>query len=474
MRLTSVAQMALPRGSLRSYEIGVGPVCGASLPVSFDQGRHVGRGSRPGSWMAVAVRLRAPLPDQRLEAAWLAVIARHATLRTVFSPAQGGGDGVGVRLHEVGIGPGRWVEHEVPGGRSTREVLRDVLDAGCSPYQAPSYRLVVVTPDASTETIDATRDASPDASPDASADASPDASPDAASYAVPDHRPAVVIASDHAHVDMWSLLVLVRDLVTCLEDLAAGRDPGDDLPPAPAFAEHTALLEAMPPTPALVRRRWTEILRDSGDIMPTFPLPLGDLSAPHPEVVVVRDVLDTEQVARLEIWGREHRVRLLAMAAAVMTRVTMAQAGEPLRIVFPVHSRFDPQWHGAVGWFITNSVLECTDDDPIACATSVAEAIELGSHPLAPVMAPYGGMPERPGMFALSWLDKRRMPVSVAADLELHYVSAVIRTDGVMVWFVVNETGLHLRCRYPDTPQAHASVGSWLEAVVDGLRVTAG
>lgn len=88
-------------------------------------------------------------------------------------------------------------------------------------------------------------------------------------------------------------------------------------------------------------------------------------------------------------------------------------------------------------------------------------------------MAPYGGMPERPGMFALSWLDKWRMPVTVSSDLELQYVGAVIRTDGVMVWFVANETGLHLRCRYPGTPPAHASVGVWLDAVGDGLRAAA-
>ena len=59
-------------------------------------------------------------------------------------------------------------------------------------------------------------------------------------------------------------------------------------------------------------------------------------------------------------------------------------------------------------------------------------------------------------------VDSRR----VQAEL----VSARIRTDNVMVWFVSDGTGLHLRCRYPDTDTARASVGTWLDAVVAGVR----
>ena len=85
-------------------------------------------------------------------------------------------------------------------------------------------------------------------------------------------------------------------------------------------------------------------------------------------------------------------------------------------------------------------------------------------------MEPYGGMPSSPGMFAVSWLDGRRVPVPVAPELEVQHVSAVTRTDGVMIWFLVNASGLHLRCRYPDTAQARRSVGGWLDALQDGLR----
>ena len=51
----------------------------------------------------------------------------------------------------------------------------------------------------------------------------------------------------------------------------------------------------------------------------------------------------------------------------------------------------------------------------------------------------------------------------------MQYVSAVIHDDGVMVWFIVNDTGLHLRARYPNTAAARAHVVPWLDAVERGL-----
>ena len=78
-------------------------------------------------------------------------------------------------------------------------------------------------------------------------------------------------------------------------------------------------------------------------------------------------------------------------------------------------------------------------------------------------------MPAGPGMFAISWLDTRRLP-PVEATLGIQYVSAVIETDGVMIWFIVNDDGLHLRCRYPDTPEARSNVTAWLDRVEAALR----
>lgn len=419
MRLTHVAHLRLPFGRVMGYDLAVGAT-GDRLPVSFDQARHVGQGDRPGSWMAITVRL----PDvdlDRLAEAWLAVVQRHGTLRTVFSLDDDGA----VALHEVEVGPGTWREHPMGPGTRLSDAIRGVLDEHCRPLSRPSHRLCVV------QSHD---------------------------------RATVVIGSDHAHVDMWSLLVVVRDLLRAL-----GHASPVELPRA--FAGHTASLVGRERPPQDVRERWAEVLADSGDTMPRFPLPLGDVSTPVPERVEVRDVLDVDAMAWLARAARAQGVSSLALVTSVMTRVTRTLADAPLRAVFPVHSRYEEAWHDAVGWFITNAVIDSPDPDPTACAAAVKEAIRLGSWPLDDVFAPYGGMPQSPGMFAFSWLDLRRLPVRVDhVGLEAQYVSAAGRTDGVMVWFVLDEAGVHLRCRYPDTPEARTSVGGWLDAVVDGVR----
>jgi GNAT superfamily N-acetyltransferase len=204
--------------------------------------------------------------------------------------------------------------------------------------------------------------------------------------------------------------------------------------------------------------------------MPRFPLPLGD-PVPQPERVEVRDVLDVDDSAAFSAQAGADGVSTLALAVSAMTGVTRELAGTSLRAVFPVHSRYEATWHDSVGWFITNSVLESADPDPRACAAAVKEAVQLGSWPLDDILRPWGGMPEAPGMFAISWLDLRRLPVRVdAAGLEAQYISAAIRTDGVMLWFILDESGLHLRCRYPDTTEARTHVGAWLDRLVERLR----
>jgi ribosomal protein S18 acetylase RimI-like enzyme len=424
MRLTNVAHLRLPFGRLMGYDVRVSEP-GRPLTVSFDQRRHVGAGERPGSWMAISFRLAEPVSRDALATAWLAVIARHGTLRSVFVA----GDDGEPQLHEVEIAPGAWTEHDIAPGQSVNDALRDQLDAACTPYSAPSHRLSVL------ETATG---------------------------------PTVVIAADHSHVDMWSMLVIVRDLLTALGGVAAGQMPA--LGEAPAFADHSAALRDRPAAPDEVHRRWREVIDGSGGTMPRFPLPLGEPTA-HAERVEVRDVLDVDDSAAFSAQASADGVSTLALAVSAMTGVTHELAGTPLRAVFPVHSRYDATWHDSVGWFITNSVLESADVDPRACAAAVREAVQLGSWPLEDVLRPWGGMPEAPGMFAISWLDLRRLPVRVdAAGLEAQYVSAAIRTDGVMLWFILDESGLHLRCRYPDTTDARRHVGEWLDRLVERLR----
>ncbi|NLS10472.1 peptide synthetase [Nesterenkonia sp. MY13] len=434
MRLTNVSQMQVQPGRLSSYSVRARTPAagqGAQLPVSFDQNRHTSFGSRPGSWMAVAFYLPGHISQETLSIAWHIVIERHGTLRSVFTTDDDGA----IHLNSTEMHPGSWTSlasEENP--QALRAVLREHFDEVCQSFAEPSYRLCTVEDPTGTG----------------------------------DRQ--VIIGADHAHVDAWSLLVLARDIAACAQDITEGRTPGAQLPEVKDFAEHSAELAARPHPPEEITQRWREILEVGGQAMPSFPLDLGDISHPIPEVVEVRDVFDTEELTHVEEHAADHGVRLIAVAVSVMTRLAAELADKPFRAVFPVHSRYDPRWFNSVGWFITNSVLENAETDYRTSYSAVKEAIRLGSYPLGPIMAPYGGMPQEPGMFAMSWLDHRKLPVNVAEELSPQHVSAVIRTDGVMIWFVINEKGLHLRCRYPDTRQARRSMRTWLAGLVYGLR----
>lgn len=452
MRLTNITRVTLPEGRVRHYAVTMGAVVREHVPISFDQRRHVSEGERPGSWMALAFRLPHPVTAERLGDAWLDVVRRHGTMRTVFSRA---GDG-SLQLTEHAVGAGSWHEHPRAGGQLTRDAVHAILDAHCRPCSRPSHRLVLIDP---------------------SSDAT-------------DSAQTVVIGSDHSHVDMWSVLLLARDLLAALDSSAVEHDvlmrletgrpaatlttdaagASASLDEAPDFADHTAALAARPAATPEVLERWAEILAAGDGLLPTLPLDLGDLRHAVPEVVEVRDILDADRLEMLSTQAAALGVRLLHMVLADLAGVTLAMTGRPLRAVFPVHSRYEPRWHDSVGWFVTNSVIECASDDPRACARDVKDALRLAATPLAGIFEPRGGMPAGPGMFAVSWLDTRRLPVQLPADLATQYVSASLRVDGVMIWFVVSPTGMHLRCRYPDTPQARESVRAWLEAVVHRLQ----
>lgn len=421
MRLTHVSYLSLPFGPLLSYELEASAP-GRELPASFDQSRHVSLGDRAGSWMALAFRLPEPVDRDALAAAWRTVVDSHGTLRTAFVDH----GAAAPSLHEITFGAGAWVEHEIASGQSMNAALQTVLDTTCRPFSRPAHRLCLI------ETADG---------------------------------PALVVAADHAHVDMWSMLVIVRDLLAALTGPAASTD-------VPAFADHTQALLDRPPAAADIHERWREVIEAGGGAMPRFPLPLGTDTA-QPERVIVRDVLDRDGLAAFSARARQEGVSTLALTISEMTRTTRALAGADLRAVFPVHSRYEQRWHDSVGWFITNSVLESGDPDPAACAAAIRESLRLGSHPLAEIMAPWGGMPEKPGMLAVSWLDMRRLPVTIDPQVrDAQYISAGMRTDGVMLWFITDDAGIHLRCRFPDTQEARSNVGAWLDDLVARMRAT--
>lgn len=461
MRLTTVYNMDLRPGMVLRYDVTAQPYKTSSTPpISFDQKRHCSLGPRPGSWMAVAFALPSAATDTQLEQAWLQVIQRHETLRTrVVNPSN-------PALEMVHVSSGQWsaarpshprvrLSSTFTSSTDPRRVLREIFDEACDPFATPSHQMCVVDHTTHIDPQAASMTGDGDLTPHQFTDAT------------------VVIGLDHCHTDAWSLLVLIRDFTAFLHAIQAGTSgsltPSPVLPPAHSFGEHTRDLLARPLAPAAVHSAWKRIMEVDGQ-MPTFPLPLGDLSEPRDQVVKIHDVVDAEGLQSLETAAQKRGVRLLGVAVAAMA---------PLKAVFPVHSRRQPftpprTWAQAMGWFITNSVIRCSSSDPQEAMKSVKEAIKLGSYPLEPLLEPWGGMPHTTGMLAVSWLDNRKLPVQVDPALDPQHVSAEIKVNGVMLWFVVNHDGMHIRVRYPDTPEARSNVSGWCRSVCESIREFAG
>lgn len=408
MRLTTINSMKLRPGRVLVYNVEATRDA-AGPPISFDQRAHCARGPRPGSWMAVSFDLPQPATRTQIAQAYHRLIARHGTMRTaVHNPDA-------PTLLNIDISPGQW-HAEAP--EDARDVLSKLFDERCQPFATPSHQLTVVDHAGGDTLTDAT----------------------------------IILAFDHTHTDAWSLLVTLRDFCALLA--------GEELPPTLSFGEHSQQLARRSAAPKHVVRRWREHLAAG---MPTFPGDLGNISIARPQVVEVFDIFSAEGLARFDFAAQTGGMTNLALLVQAMSRVA------PVRAVFPIHSRKQPHtqagtWENAMGWFITNSVLTYAQGQDVTAA--IRETIELGSYPLAPIMDEF---PTVPGMFAISWLDNRKLPITPDAQLHPQHISANFHTDSVMAWFVTNFDGMHMRVRYPDTPQARESVGRWCAGVVGEL-----
>ena len=100
------------------------------------------------------------------------------------------------------------------------------------------------------------------------------------------------------------------------------------------------------------------------------PVTFALVTVSAPEVVEVREVMDAVEYDAFAGAAKAAGTSTIGLAMSALTDVTRRLADAPLRAVFPVHSRHEPRWHDSSGWFITNSVLECDDAAPTACAAN--------------------------------------------------------------------------------------------------------
>lgn len=431
MRLTTADLWDPAPGTLLRWEVHAdGP--GVPATLSLNQRNHLsaaGAGA-PSVWLAAAFDVDGPIDPVALLRALQAFVGRHGSLQLEAVPADGG---AGAVRHDPDTL--RWTPVDGPATTTvaqTRELLGDVLTAGCHPFGHPAFV------------------------------------PAAISRA---DRSTIVLGMDHLHCDAYSLTIVVEEL-SALYD-AHRRGTPVELPQAacvPADAGRGARTPVGTDRDRLAR--WHDALRRNEFRLPTFPLPLGVAPGERlAQATMVRPLADAGVTAGLSARARAagasvYAVCLVALAAA------LREAGGPQRLetLAPAHTRVDPAMRRAVGWYTTTVPIgvgsELTEETIAAAGAAVREAVELAAVPLDRVL---GSVPQplvqtRADVFMVSWLDYRHLPgAELAGRRNAHHVSATTLADDVQLWLARTADGVAVRARMPETPTARDTVGALLE-----------
>lgn len=441
-------------------------------PTSHNHERHLREalayqeqtGSTGGreSWLGVAIEFDEPLSIPAIRAALTAWIDRHEVLRShvVFERGDNGPVGAG-RLRRYSAGPGSvsvtmsrigWYHDSGP----LIEQLAGWFDRSTAPIRWPAYCFATIGRQDSF---------------------------------------TLLFAGDHSLLDGYSLIMMVPELRVLYHDATAGSERTPHRPaPRPATpadtigsyvdfsaaerddadrstADHPAvaawasfLTEGMPRFPTLPRRAPVDsaIADDRPEQAHGFAVggyAEGAATAPatRPQQSLYALLADDETTNRFTAVCSGASTTLFAGVMAALAWASYERTGSTrFRAVLPRHTRHQPQWQAALGWFVSLSPFEL---DLTGVSTfpelAVRASAELrrgrvgASLPLLHVAAVLGAT-DSP-RFVISFLDTRASP---GADTDDGGAARVLRShryadDEVYLWINRTPGGLRLSARYP-------------------------
>lgn len=275
----------------------------------------------------------------------------------------------------------------------------------------------------------------------------------------------MLFAADHSIVDGYSLVTAQYELTELYHAARDGRP--DALVPTSSYiefsnSERSRADSADANHPAV--RTWREFLADHGDIPRFSPLapvhssPDEPFDIEHPAQAsrTVR-LLDDAQARAFETASAAAGGNLVSgLLAALALAYHRAAPDDGFAVVMPRHTRDDPSWLHALGWFVGLSpiAVDVSDSPDFAAATRRAsKGLREGRHgaslPFLRV-AELLGPPPAP-RFVVSFMDTRTTPTAETADsgsarvLRSHSYSG----DEVYIWLNRTPTGLRMHSRFP-------------------------
>jgi hypothetical protein len=414
------------------------------VPLSYNQELHLRsslaahQAGLPGNpWIGTSFEIDGPADLQALGDAFTLWLRRHETTRSGFRAGDHGIERFTLPPETVSLA------QKAPSPFTSEEALHDYLDerfaAGTDPFAWPPIVLGVISRST---------------------------------------RSTVFVALDHVAGDGYSLALAVWELQTSYSAFLVGQRP--ELPPTGSFLELCAVerrrgAAVVADNPAV--GRWREFIRGCGGTTPTFPLDLGLDGQPWAQAVYNSRLLTLEEASAFEAVCTASEAGLFAgILAAMAISVHSITGKKDFRTVIPVHTRHEPQWRHAMGWFITCHPVEfsLTDTDNFSQVTkraqqSIRSAIGLAGIPVLRIIELLGDdfrVTRRDIFSMVSFTDYRKLPGGDRhADWNPTTIGRVTEADDTHVWVSRQYDGVHLSIRHPDTPRAAEILDEYSERI---------
>ncbi len=443
MQVTTIDHYLPDTGELVVWKVDAAAARQEPSPIrpSFNQAIHLAAAETSHTWLAGTFDVSGSIDREALARAFHDLIARHGTLHSSFAQTTTGVeryclDPAGLRVVEASV-------HRPATPSEMRDVLRTQLNINCQPFGFPAYLLGAI---------------------------------DRAD------RSTVVCGFDHAHVDAYSISIVIDDLHRLY---TAHRDQSevapDELPMCGNFIDY-CLDEQHAPSVSISdyrMRDWLRFFEASDGALPTFPLDLGVPQGDRaPQRTTVQALLGDTSTAAFAQFCRRNGTTVFGGALSAMADAVRRLGGGPeLATIFPMHTRREDKWLNAVGWFTTNAPVRLVGTGDLTTTArrtgpALRRAIRLGEIPVPQVISSVGGFRQhRSDVFMVSYLDYRSLPgARLHETIAAHHISNVSTADDAQFWISRTDRGLALRTRYPDTDRARRVMDAFVDDVCSSLR----
>lgn len=287
----------------------------------------------------------------------------------------------------------------------------------------------------------------------------------------------VICAFDHVYVDARSLTVVATDIA----DVVDGQMMSPPASGLDAVRAHICADDVADDDPRMVG--WLQFFDETGWRVTEFPFDLGvPIGRRAPMRTRVATLLDNAEGQRFSSAVHRHGARTFSALLTCIGIAIRAAGGPPeTSMVVPTGlATRDP----VVAWVVGNVPLRVRGEGTVeellaANAIRLAQALPLAKIGLTPVYQAYGDRLQRGrgDVFMVSYVDytRQRLP---STSVEVQQLSEDHDTDNVQWWLWRGNAGIHVRVRYPATPEAEDVIGRVLAETISAIsevdRLSAG